>query len=160
MKDLENKIIDYTIKKLNFYEYTKCPYNEIEDSFSLNRTDKINIRNIVALAESYGLIEFSGNLNYSAKLTLKGKEIIENGGWLKHLENKVLFESKEFERLSKNDELLDLDLQLKKFEIRIGKKILIIGFIITFLSFLITIATTKFIINDNNIKILKEIKAK
>ena len=160
MKELENEIIDYAINKFNFYEFVECPYEEIEDHFSLERKDIMAIRNIISLAENYGLIEFSGNTHFSAKLILQGKKITDNGGWLKYLNEQVAEKKKEQERQNKNDQLLDLDLQLKKFENRIGQKILIAGFIITILSFIISVLTTKFMSENDKVETKKEIKTK
>ena len=63
-----------------------------------------------------------------------------------------LQKEKKESRQKKSDELLDLDLKLKTFESKIGKKLIIAGFIITVLSFLITILTLK--IWNNNDKII------
>jgi len=74
-------------------------------------------------------------------LKAKGK-----GGHLKLLEYE---ENKE----KKQDELLDLDVTLKRFESKIGKKMIVAGIIISFLSFLITISTIKiWKNNDENSK--------
>lgn len=54
---------------------------------------------------------------------------------------KKVYEDKELqkEREAKSDKILDLDLKLKRFESKIGKRILISGFIITLLSLLLSI---------------------
>lgn len=57
---------------------------------------------------------------------------------------------KKAEREAKSDELMNLDLKLKKFESKIGKKLIIVGFVIAFLSFLITVLTLEFWSVDNN----------
>jgi hypothetical protein len=43
----------------------------------------------------------------------------------------------------KQDEILDLDVTLKRFESKIGRKIIIAGIIISILNFVITIYTIK-----------------
>jgi len=78
------------------------------------------------------------------------ESFLEKGGFTK-IENDQKKELvKQLERDAKNDKLLDLDLKLKSFESKIGKKIIIAGFIITFFSFLITILTLKFWNTDSN----------
>jgi len=75
---------------------------------------------------------------------------ISNGGFTK-IESDLKFERvKELERESKKDKILDLDLKLKRFESKIGKKLILAGFIITFLSFVITVLTLEFWQTDDN----------
>lgn len=69
------------------------------------------------------------------RTTEKGFDIYKNGGWLKHLELEQNERIKERERENKKDEILDLDIQLKRFESKIGKKLILAGFAITLLSF-------------------------
>jgi len=79
-------------------------------------------------------------------LEQKGIEAKKAGGHFKYLE--LLKKSKE--RETKQDKILDLELKLKTFESKIGKKIRIAGFIIVFFSFLITILTLKIWKNEDN----------
>lgn len=103
MEELENQIIEYALRKFNIDNFVECPYDEIQDYFSLERKEYTSIRNIITIAEIEGLIIFSGNTNYSAKLTPKGKKIMENGGWLKHIENE-----KEKDKANSEKEKYDL----------------------------------------------------
>ena len=69
---------------------------------------------------------------------------LKNGGFTKieHDLEKEL--SKKAEREAKSDKLMDLDLKLKQFESKIGKKLIIAGFLIALFSFLITVLTLEF----------------
>lgn len=53
-------------------------------------------------------------------------------------------------REKKQDEILDLDVTLKRFESKIGRKIIVAGIIISVLNFLITISTIKLSENNHN----------
>lgn len=86
------------------------------------------------------------------RVTEEGYDIYKNGGWLKYLQLEQNKRIKEKERESKKDEILDLDIQLKRFESKIGKKLILAGFVITLLSFLITIITLKFWNNEDELK--------
>lgn len=106
MEELENQIIEYALKKFNIHNFVECPYDEIQDYFSLERKEYTTIRNIITIAEIEGLIIFSGNTNFSAKLTPKGKSIMESGGWLKYLElekekTKLYSEKEKYDLLTK-----------------------------------------------------------
>jgi hypothetical protein len=99
---------------------------------------------IKSFSEFHKYFEFFPN--QSCKLTEKGLKAKGKGGHLKLLEYE---ENKE----NKQDEILDLDVTLKRFESKIGKKIIIAGIIIAFLNFIITISTIKiFENNDANSK--------
>lgn len=76
---------------------------------------------------------------------------LKKGGFTK-IEQDLETESiKKAKREAKSDKLMDLDLKLKHFESKIGKKLIIAGFIIAFLSFLITALTLEFWrVDDNN----------
>lgn len=69
---------------------------------------------------------------------------LKTGGFTEICLDREQKETKRKERESKEEQILDLDLKLKRFESRIGRKILLAGFIITVLSFLITILTLEF----------------
>jgi hypothetical protein len=89
--------------------------------------------------EFHGYFEWLAN--GSCKLTKKGLKAKGKGGHFKLLEYE---DNKE----NKQDEILDLDVTLKRFESKIGKKIIIAGIIIAFLNFIITISTIK--MSENN----------
>ncbi|OXB04055.1 hypothetical protein B0A81_17200 [Flavobacterium plurextorum] len=75
---------------------------------------------------------------------------LKKGGFTKIEHDLETERIKKAEREAKSDKLMDLDLKLKSFESKIGKKIVIAGFVITFLSFLITVLTIKFWRVDDN----------
>lgn len=77
-------------------------------------------------------------------LTKLGDDVVNQGGWIKYLENEKKVKLSEENRQSKSDQILDFDLKLKSFDIKNGKRMLIAGFIITILNFLITILTVQF----------------
>jgi hypothetical protein len=131
MGELENQIIEYALRKFNIDNFVDCPYDEIQDYFSLEKKEYTSIRNIITIAEIEGLIIFSGNTNQSAKLTPKGKNIMENGGWLKHIEN-------EKEKAKSNSEKEKYDLLNKKSSYknrRIPYLISFFALVISFISF-------------------------
>jgi hypothetical protein len=79
-------------------------------------------------------------------------DFLSKGGFTKIESDLNQKNIKSLERESKKDEILDLDLELKRFESKIGKKIVIAGIIIAFFSFLITILTLNFWNQDENQK--------
>ena len=85
-------------------------------------------------------------------ITKFGDDVINQGGWIKYLENEQNEKENEINRQSKADKILDLDLQLKNFEKKYEKKLIIGGFIITLLSFLITVLTVQYMQGDENNK--------
>lgn len=141
-----DRIIDLIINLLEFGNYKSInpvdikPHFQIENSTELTRIFKI--------AESENLVERKNRTGLF--LIKKGFDIQKSGGWLKHLESLQDDREKQLKRESKNDEILDLDLTLKRFESKIGKKLIIAGFIITLLSFLITVLTIEFWQTDND----------
>ncbi|WP_458628681.1 hypothetical protein [Winogradskyella sp. PC D3.3] len=136
----DDRIINLIVSLLEFGNYKSInpvdirPHFEIKNSAELTRIFKI--------AESENLLERKNRTGLF--LTKKGFDIQKSGGWLKHLESLQEDKKKQLKRESKKDEILDLDLTLKRFESKIGKKLIIAGFIITLLSFLITIITIEF----------------
>jgi hypothetical protein len=72
------------------------------------------------------------------------KKFFDNGGFSKIEKEELKNEQIRAERESKQDKILDLDLKLKSFESRIGKKLILFAAIISFLSFLITVLTLEF----------------
>lgn len=77
------------------------------------------------------------------------KPFLESGGFTKIANDIAEEEQRKTERERKTDQLLDLDLDLKKFESRIGKKVVIAGILFTILNFAITLATIEFSSPDN-----------
>ncbi|RNL87183.1 hypothetical protein ED312_10240 [Sinomicrobium pectinilyticum] len=76
---------------------------------------------------------------------------LKKGGFTRIEQDLEIERIKQAEREAKSDKLMDLDLKLKQFESRIGKKLIIAGFVIAFLSFLITVLTLEFWrVDDNN----------
>ena len=72
------------------------------------------------------------------------KPFLKNGGFTKIEKDKENERIKKNKREEKADKLLDLDLRLKTFETKIGKKLIIFAAIISVLSFLITVLTLEF----------------
>jgi|SRR5690554_3445365 len=75
---------------------------------------------------------------------------LKKGGFTKIEQDLETERIKKAEREAKSDKLMDLDLKLKQFESKIGKKLIIAGSIIAFLSFLITVLTLEFWRVDDN----------
>lgn len=137
----EDQVIDWIIKKLKFGDFNRLEQKDYRPDFEFETPKELD--NILKLAEEYGLIDRKGKRTI-IWLTKDGYGIQKSGGWLKYIENKNVAQNREFERQSKSDQILDLDLKLKKFESRLGKKITIAGFIIALLSFIITLLTIKY----------------
>lgn len=78
------------------------------------------------------------------------ESFLKKGGFTKIEQDLEDARIKKAEREAKADKLMDLDLKLKQFESKIGKKIIIAGFLIAFLSFLITVLTLEFWRTDDN----------
>ena len=76
----------------------------------------------------------------------KGIDAKKAGGHFKYLESL----KKSEERENKQDKILDLELKLKTFESKMGRKLMYFTIIISFLSFLITILTLEFWQTDEN----------
>ncbi len=131
---IENNIIDLLISNLEFKKNKKIPYKEIQND--LNLADRKLIKKVLLKCSDNDLIQLNGNTNTFAELTIKGEEIKSNGGWLQDIQVKNTLNKKEVVRQEKTDEILDLDIKLKRFETKIGKKIVIAGIIVTVLSFI------------------------
>jgi hypothetical protein len=116
-------------------------FSEDDDSIPELRSE------IKRFSEFHEYFEFFPNGN--CKLTKIGLKAKGKGGHLKLLEYE---ENKE----KKQDEILDLDVTLKRFESKIGRKIIIAGIIISVLSFLITISTIK--LSKNNVDNSKKVE--
>ena len=122
--------------------------SEKDDSFfGIHRTlvpeyiskDDLNIselrREIKRFSEFHGYFKFFQN--GQCKLTKHGLKAKSKGGHLKLLKYN---ENKE----NKEDELLDLEITLKRFESKIGRKLKYYTISISFLSFIITVLTLEF----------------
>lgn len=96
------------------------------------------------------IIEYLEKRDFISETDIMNQYKITNIGSEK-LSELELNKEKNESRQKKSDQLLDLDLKLRSFESKIGKKLIIAGFIITLLSFLITILTLKFWYTDSNI---------
>lgn len=96
------------------------------------------------------IIEYLEKREFISETEIMNQYKITNIGSDKLRELDLNKEKKE-SRQKKSDKLLDLDLKLRSFESKIGKKLIIAGFIITFLSFLTTVLTLKFWDTDLNI---------
>ena len=84
----------------------------------------------------------------------KGIEAKNAGGHFKYVESLKKLK----ERENKQDKILDLELELRTFESKIGRKIIIAGIIISVLNFLITISTIKISKNsDDNSKKVEQV---
>ncbi|ASV31626.1 hypothetical protein [Maribacter cobaltidurans] len=76
-------------------------------------------------------------------------DFLKNGGFEK-IEQDIEYELvKKAEREAKSDKLMDLDLKLKQFESKIGKKIVVAGIIITVLNLLVSFLTSEFHVFDD-----------
>ena len=104
-------------------------------------------REIIFFGKSHKYFNQFGN--GSLELTEKGEKAKRKGG---HFE----LEKYENDKQDKQDELLDLDLKLRKFELKIDNKIKVVGFIILILNFIITFSTVKIfnkkVTKENNTK--------
>lgn len=137
----EDRVIDLVLSKLNYNTFNQIDENSLKTDFKFSTGKELDI--IFKVAEDYDLIDRRGK-NRILWMTAKGYQIQKTGGWLKYLEQEKRKEIIENERQAKTDKILDLDLKLKNFEAKIGKKIVIAGIIITVLSFIISLLTTKF----------------
>ncbi|MFC6097774.1 hypothetical protein ACFPVY_14045 [Flavobacterium qiangtangense] len=84
---------------------------------------------------------FSNDDIYS--LTSTGNEIIDEGGWLKHLENKKTSKENKILKDGKEEQLLQLEINLKTFEAKFEKRIIVMGLIFTILNFIVSVLAAK-----------------
>jgi len=110
--------------------------NADEAYYACHIIQKTGLINLVAPTESAPFILLTANDGIES--------FLENGGFTKIATQRENETDKENERRLKQDEILDLELKLKRFESKVGTKLLIGGAIITFLSFLITVLTLKY----------------
>ena len=109
-------------------------------------------KTLIMMLDDVKLIAKPINNSSHIIITKFGDDVINQGGWIKYLENEQNEKENEINRQSKADKILDLDLQLKNFEKKYEKKLIIGGFIITLLSFLITVLTVQYMQGDENNK--------
>ena len=154
---IEDQIIDVLINNLEYGKFMPLPTSKIIEAVGLENADLFDLT--FTICEDINLIDRKGKRTFGV-LLLDGFNIQREGGWLKYLERKELEKLKEFERQNKADQILDLELKLKNFEAKNGRRMLIAGFIITVLSFLISILTVQFYQPDENKDLQKAPKEK
>lgn len=143
-KEIE-KIVDKLIVRLPVgkefpLEYELAMYfKSILSDIDLNK-DKTNIvEDVMDFMIECEYIKYRPN-EFNDKLEPKGIEAKRVGGHFKYLESL----KKSEERENKQDKILDLELKLKTFESKMGRKLMYFTIIISFLSFLITVLTLEF----------------
>lgn len=102
-----------------------------------------NLKNSKAFADilvNKGLVLLESSQGFRCDLTDLGKQIYENGGWMKYMHN-----AEPFSKI--NDEVTD-DSQLKKNKKSFLKKIMIVSIIIVMLCFFITLITVEIFIKQ------------
>ena len=154
---IEDQIIDVLINNLEYGKFMPLPTSKIIEAVGLENADLFDLT--FKICEDINLIDRKGKRTFGV-LLLDGFNIQREGGWLKYLERKEIEKLKEFERQNKADQILDLELKLKNFEAKNGRRMLIAGFIITVLSFLISILTVQFFQPDENKDLQKAPKEK
>ncbi|WP_340155650.1 hypothetical protein [uncultured Winogradskyella sp.] len=132
------------------------PFNQRE--LQKHLLTELNVDQVKELL--YQIISFNQNLMKVSKESSIGvlpvqysgiiDDFISNGGFTRIESDLNSKRNKELERESKQDQILDLDLKLKLFESKIGKRIKVSGFIILVLSFLITVLTIEFWSTDDS----------
>lgn len=155
--DIENKIIDIIISNLEYGQFKHLPTGKVIEEFGISGTMELD--KVFKICEELDLIDRKGKRTY-AFLTLNGYNIQREGGWLKYIERKENEQIKSEERLNKTDQILELELKLKTFEAKNGRRMIIAGFIITVLSFLVSILTVQFYQPDENKDQQKDLKEK
>lgn len=109
----KNKIIDTILSTMHDNASAAIFIDSIiESEFGIDDYD-LEERIIIQLKEE-GLASFNKN-NVGARITSRGIEIVENGGWLKYLEREK--KRTEFNSMKENTEILKL-----KDEIKLNKK--------------------------------------
>jgi len=103
---------------------------------AINNNKNKESKYVIEIMEEYGLI-CGENDNYN--LTIEGKSIYRNGGWLIHKEQETKEEQERIERIKNNDELVKSSIKANKINIKknmfykitkiISIIILILGFI-------------------------------
>ncbi|CAL2085937.1 hypothetical protein T190611E02C_20532 [Tenacibaculum sp. 190524A05c] len=150
-KEEIEKVVDGLIPRLPVgkefpleYELTMY-FNSILSDIKL-KNDRTNIvEDVMDFMIENEYIKYRPN-DFTEILEPRGIEAKRAGGHFKYLE----MLEKKVERENKQDKILDLELKLKTFESKIGKKLIVAGFIITFLSFLVSVLTVEFLKTDEN----------
>ena len=108
------------------------------------------------ILKSYGICKTNSDKTYGDYIIENSRtsHFQTNGGFLKKYDDLQKLKKTEKD----NQELLELDLKLKRFESKVGKKIVVAGLLISFLSFLITVGTLQLWPTDKNIKTQKNTK--
>ena len=145
----EDQVIDMLMQKLVYGDYKILDLQHFKPQLEFDKPK--DLYTIYKVAEDLDLIDRKGKRTI-IWLTFKGYEIQKSGGWLKYLESENEKLNIEAERQSKSDEILDLDLRLRKFEAKLGKRIIVAGFIITLLSFLVSLLTINLFTPNTNDK--------
>jgi|GEM_PF-3439510 predicted transcriptional regulator len=86
MKDEE--VIDYILSRLNMNDYIQIDLLHIKDNFDLESVN--SVRDIIYKMINLGLIEKSKSSDKSLKLTEKGNDIQDLGGWRKNLAENII----------------------------------------------------------------------
>lgn len=124
----------YTPETLQKYLFPNLNNDEVEFIIRQILKEKPELIKIETIIQNRFAVSPTGLIN----------SFLKNGGFTKIEDDSKAELIKKLERESKSDKLLDLDLKLKQFESKIGKKIILAGFVITLLSFLITVLTLEF----------------
>lgn len=106
----ENKVINAVLPKLE-YGKDKNVLTEHFPQFEFKDPSELHI--ILKVAEEHDLIVLTNKISW-AKLTLKGKEINENNGWIEHLKSNI--KESEKSELKNNLEIENLKLQKENLE--------------------------------------------
>ena len=141
LEDID-KLIDINLDNISKSEhYSEFFLNFIDENgrkFIMEKAERL-----AQIMEENDLIRIESTHGQRCDITDFGLNVVKQGGWLKY---KSLLEQKEksdAERKEKEDKLLDLELQIKTFKNKIGRRITIAGFIIAVLSFLISLLTVE-----------------
>jgi hypothetical protein len=132
--------VEYLQKK-QVFNFGKKEYKSVDE---LVFGEEKEFKRLLSIIEEFECAEVNFNKYFNGEHNVsenkKTSNFIKLGGFEKEFEKQQIKSSRE----SKQDEILDLDVTLKRFESKIGKKLIIAGFIITFLSFVITVLTLEF----------------
>lgn len=95
---MENKIIDYVLTTLNIHDFVHINRANIFHHTGLDRSNLQIILESVDMMEHYGLIEFSGNVHASGRLTKFGLDVQRVGGWIKYNEEIIKRQERQSEK--------------------------------------------------------------
>ena len=94
-----------------------------------------NSKVFAEILEHKGLVVLEENQGFRCDLTDAGRQIYENGGWIKYKQT--------VESLTNFNDIAVLDSQVKKMERSFLKKIMIAGIIVIVLCFFVTLLTVE-----------------